>query len=387
MSFEDAIRDLKSGQRKHREGLWTGRVEDVDDPKRMNRIRVRLFPIHGSRQQTPTEALPWAEVSDVGGGGPDYGSAGLLYPVGSTVWVMFEMGHVDYPVVVGGRRGRAPARDEAGESGLNPLEYLTLDGQGEEQTWLPEPGVNEQPTDVFEDETTTHPTRTVWQKSYKGHTIVVENKDGEEWLRIIDRAGQVIELSCPVTVEANKNNGEQRGSRTVIDDSGVSQDSLVGGRAYIRIKTLAGQELMLDAKKDEEVIHLLDRIGQAVVIDTKQESISFSAAQALHLVVGGTELHVEDGKIELGGEGAGDKVVLDSKLQSELSRIKDDLTSLKTSFDSHQHLIPTGAVATAGSPVAQANPAPVPVPPPLVPWNPGPSNPGSTASDLVTIKS
>lgn len=43
--------------------FFTGVVEDRDDPQRMGRVRVRIFGIHPiSREQVPTEALPWAIV-------------------------------------------------------------------------------------------------------------------------------------------------------------------------------------------------------------------------------------------------------------------------------------------------------------------------------------
>jgi hypothetical protein len=97
-------------------------------------------------------------------------------------------------------------------------------------------------------------------------------------------------------------------------------------------------------------------------------------------IKGSNQLIIKEDKIEMGADGAGDKAVLDSKLQTELSRIKDDLTSLKTTFDAHMHadtfiapLIPIGA-----SPCVPT--------PPTSPWS-GPSSPGATNSELVTIDS
>lgn len=187
--------------------------------------------------------------------------------------VSYYMGDERSPIVMGGVHGVTVEREEK-----NPVEFLTVDGQTHSQVdsaWLPPLG-NEVPKDVFGDSADgdTHPTRTVWQKSFKGHTILVEDRDGHEFLRIIDRAGQVIEMDCPVTEEANSNNGEQRGVRNSVDDNQVSQSSLVNGRGYIRLKDVAGQELILDGKTNSEEIRIVSRNRQG---STSQQVVISSA--------------------------------------------------------------------------------------------------------------
>lgn len=240
-------------------GCWPGRVESTDDPKRIDRVRVRVIAFHGTKDDTPTKALPWASVMSLNGGGLDYGSSGQQYPVGSNVWVMFALGKLEHPVVMGGYRC-----DRRVPDGINDGHLLTLDGvsdSGADTTWSPDEDESEHPKDVFEDsyQGDNHPTITVWQKSFKGHTILVEDRDGFEFLQIIDRAGQVIEMNCPVTETANEGNSEQRGSRSAIRDNQVDQGNLVGGRAFIRLKDIAGQEILLDGRSGNEQIKLLSR--------------------------------------------------------------------------------------------------------------------------------
>lgn len=254
-------------------GLWPGRVEDIDDPQQLGRIRVRIFHLHGDNRSTPISGLPWAKVLSLGGGGYDYGSAGSQYIVGSTVLVAFEQGDERAPIVLGGIHG-APVRDAK-----NPVEYLTVDGRTYSQVdsaWVPEEG-NEVPKDVFGDsaEGDTHPTRTVWKKSYKGHTILCEDRDGFEFFRIVDRAGQVVELNCPVTDSANANNAQQRGHRNAIDDTQLAQSDLVNGRAYIRLKDVAGQEIILDGQQNSEEIRLVSRNRQG----STTQKITLSSAK------------------------------------------------------------------------------------------------------------
>jgi len=261
--FAAALDELARAASPWQQGLWPARVESADDPRQIGRIKVRIFSLHGDDSQVATEGLPWAEVIDFGGGGPDYGSGGRLYPVGSTVWVMFEQGNSDYPVVVGGRRGSSPARDD-----LNPYEFHTVGGQdpsGQERPWSP-PLENENPKDIFEDAEGDHPTRAVWSKSFKGHTILVEDKDEAEFLQIIDRSGQIIEMSCPVTSAANANNAAQRGTKSALKDDQLPQSDLVDQRGYVRIKDVAGQEILIDGKEGEESVQITsqDRLGTSL---------------------------------------------------------------------------------------------------------------------------
>lgn len=89
---------------------------------------------------------------------------------------------------------------------------------------------------------------------------------------------------------------------------------------------------------------------------------------------GGTQIHVADGKIELGAEASADKVSLDSKLQVELAKINSDLTTLKALYNLHVH--------TSAAPGSPSTP---PLPPNLLP----PTFPvavAATASTLVTVE-
>ncbi len=86
---------------------------------------------------------------------------------------------------------------------------------------------------------------------------------------------------------------------------------------------------------------------------------------------GGTQIHVADGKIELGAEASVDKASLDSKIQVELTRIASELTALTTFIATHVHIGVTTGPATTGPPAA---------PPPIS------GAPAATASVLVTIE-
>ena len=78
-------------------GCYRGIVEDVSDPDRRGRIRVRVPAAHPEEVQT--EHLPWAELASFGG--RRFGDV-VHYDVNDRVWVMFENGDREYPVVLGG---------------------------------------------------------------------------------------------------------------------------------------------------------------------------------------------------------------------------------------------------------------------------------------------
>lgn len=246
----DAAQFLRSGASDQVNGLHRGRIESIDDPDRLGRVRVRVWSIHRDKTVTPTTSLPWAEVSEPGSGGYDYGGFDPP-PVGSTVWVGFEGGYVDHPVILGGWRG-IPKRDLD-----NPNVMLTNDGQpATEKPWLPPDEGLETPKDIFEDifDGEPHPTRRVWRKSYKGHTILIEDGDDKEFLRIIDRAGQVISMECPVEQTVSEGNGAQRGARNVLRGDQLPHAAMKNRRASIRIVDLSGQEIFLDARDNDERI-------------------------------------------------------------------------------------------------------------------------------------
>lgn len=79
-------------------GLFRGVVAAVDDDEARLRYRVRVATIH--HQATSPEHLPHAEVctlfSAPGAGDLPH------FEVGDRVWVAFERGDVDYPVIMGG---------------------------------------------------------------------------------------------------------------------------------------------------------------------------------------------------------------------------------------------------------------------------------------------
>jgi len=275
VSREAEIKDALREQDVHRPGVYRGIVEGIDDPERLGRLRVRIYELHGPETRTSREALPWAEVAEQWGGGYDFGSfSAPSIPVGSGVWVMFERGHYRYPVVIGTYRANPEFAQPMNTVGGRVKSDGSEEAPDPDATWVPSEDQEETPHDVFfeKEEGDNVPTRTLLYKSPKGHTIYAEDRGGEEAFVIVDRAGQVIEMSCGVeTTPAeegavvaegeeqaapNANNTEQRGIRSSIRGDQLDQEAMVAGKSYIRLKDLAGQEVILDPTLGDERIIL-----------------------------------------------------------------------------------------------------------------------------------
>ena len=79
-------------------GAYRGIVEKTNDSFKIGYVRIRVPNIH-SETLTPDQ-LPLGYVSQLFGGGNNYGTM-IIPPVGSSVFVMFENGHPDYPIIIG----------------------------------------------------------------------------------------------------------------------------------------------------------------------------------------------------------------------------------------------------------------------------------------------
>jgi hypothetical protein len=85
--------------------FYYGVVENIDDPLGAGRVKVRVHGIHPmSKQQTPTEDLPWASplhpTTSPAKAGVGFGGVGVV--VGSDVMVVFrDQGHFQQPIILG----------------------------------------------------------------------------------------------------------------------------------------------------------------------------------------------------------------------------------------------------------------------------------------------
>ena len=104
-------------------------------------------------------------------------------------------------------------------------------------------------------------------KSRTGHTIFLDDSPEGEKLRIIDRAGQIIEMNSPI-----KKDVSSRGIGNVIDGNAkTTSDVPTGKEASITVKDLSGNFLKLEANDQGGKVSLEGSDGANVTIDVENE--------------------------------------------------------------------------------------------------------------------
>ena len=127
---------------------FTGVIEDIDDPKKLNRVKVRPFGYYtDNKGELPTSALPWAQVMMPTTSASQKGN-GSSHQLENGSWVVGFF------------------RD--GPSAQDPMVMGSISSKTDGEI------------DVPSEHTTT---RKVY-KSKAGHLIEIENKSGEEEIKI-----------------------------------------------------------------------------------------------------------------------------------------------------------------------------------------------------------
>jgi hypothetical protein len=160
--------------------FFRGVVVSVADPMKLGRARVRVPSLHGSVSGNPNylpdSMIPWATPAIWSASGNDMGEFNPP-TAGSRVFVTFEGGNSQYPIYFGG----IPTK-------IGATKY-----------YKPEVGIlmgatQEIKTDDYNVEFITGTERTIF-KTFKGATIICNDFDGNEYLKIVDQAGQSIVLA------------------------------------------------------------------------------------------------------------------------------------------------------------------------------------------------
>ena len=208
----------KSANKYEPNAFYIGVVEDTNDPYKLGRVRVRIPAIHGTNKTQSYYIdnldLPWAKPAVFSCGGNDMGQ--FLVPTkGNRVVVSFEFNDIDKPLYFGG----IPTlhnRDKTYND--NPNVYYSNNIVI---------NTDDRITDL-EDKSA----QSVIFKSFKGSTIIVDDKDGKESIKIIDAAGQqiIMENDSPVSLS-------RRGNTTNPPDT-ASISIISGGTVNIKCKHL-----------------------------------------------------------------------------------------------------------------------------------------------------
>ena len=248
--------DVQDRQHEERyKNRWYGKyrafVRDHHDPERLGRLRLEVPAVLGTGKENWSE---WASPCFPYGGNDDIGMF-LVPEEGAAVWAEFEGGQVQYPIWA----GVWLAKSNPGEQ---PEEAKRLCDEAKCRDCEDAKEHDESPDRLEHNKYHEHPSfycprRKVLLKTETGHTIVADDKDGEEFLKIIDRAGQVIEMLCPVKPDSQAGNALPRGTRDAVRGDQLDIDAdIVDRHASIEIADLCRQQLRFEAWKDEEKVHI-----------------------------------------------------------------------------------------------------------------------------------
>ena len=170
--------------------IMRGVVESNNDPYRTGRVQVRIPCLHGVPDVTPTAIpstdLPWAPICSLSAG---HGRGTVLTPmIGDTVFVGFEDGRKDKPIVLGSCYSSGTGE---GKQFTGSTSKMFKDQNG--KTSLSTSMSN------IPDAAREGDCNQVLYKSVKGAAFECHDADGCESIRMIDRVGQIIEMGtdCP----------------------------------------------------------------------------------------------------------------------------------------------------------------------------------------------
>lgn len=166
-------------------GKFKGFVRDVNDPQKAGRVRVFCPAVMGPLDSTETW-LDWAPVDAGGFGGTvgqDFGGS-VVPAVGSPVWVEFERGDAEFPVVVG-----TWTQFGAGSPSLPKLARGEADSSTASEARTSE-GVT---VSAIPSGTPEYPFNRIF-KTKAGHVLEVDETPGARRIRIRHPSGTVEEI-------------------------------------------------------------------------------------------------------------------------------------------------------------------------------------------------
>jgi len=190
MDLENMLAGLVQKVEHRYYGKYRGFVVENDDPEKLGRLKVRVPSILGSDVTTG-----WAMACTPYGGDMNMG---FLYvpEVGAGVWIEFEEGDLEFPIWVG-------------------TFWSKPDGTSE----VPKPNKKEADKEFEEEDDVQAPPTCKIIKTKKGHTIQIEDLDGDERILIIEATNKnmILMNSDGITIQdATENKIEMKTDKFMI---------------------------------------------------------------------------------------------------------------------------------------------------------------------------
>lgn len=207
------VNDMKAGRH------FRATVECNLDPTKCGRVKIRVAGLHGDKYMTPLESLPWAHTLSHGIGN-DAGQK-LPYEVGATVVAVREF-RSDNWIILGGIHGTSSGNKRGSFHPEDSEEYAkSLRGSY----------FNSSPSSVPREfaEHENQELSTLY-KSLKGHTIHMNDENGNEFMDLIGHDGMIMRFAAFLTENAYQAMVNGRGLQTEINTP--RSDDLFKERAW-----------------------------------------------------------------------------------------------------------------------------------------------------------
>lgn len=260
MTLERVVARLAERIEQRYYGKYRGFVVDNKDPAQLGRLRLQVPSVLGDEVVTG-----WASACVPFGGAADQGFLFIPEP-GAGVWVEFEEGDLEFPIWVG-----------------------TFWSKPDAGTELPKPNG----PDGAESSQPQDPPTCKIIKTGKGHTVQLEDADGQESVLVYNATGELLLVMDGAGIRVTDGT---RGHEVTLDDSGVT------------VTDGANQ-------------------GNKLVMDSSGITVTGPGGNAA-LVVGTSGIEI--------GSGAQEQLVLGTTLSSNLQ-------TLVTSLNTHTHVGNLGA--------------------------------------------
>lgn len=224
-------------------------VVDNNDLDKLGRVKVRIPVLHGFNKNNPNfteaSALPWATPAIFHSGGNDSGSF-IVPNIGDTVFVTFEAESTNFPIYFGGIPSKIGNKEKSISSAdINNNEAYKYNDN-----------------DLIKE--ITNGTERVLYKSLKGATIIIDDFDGKEYIKIIDQAGQVISMENygDSLDRRGKELGLSTKSKITLTNNQGDKVTLKNGKLYIQTDAIN-----IDTKSIDSPGINRDFVSEAALID------------------------------------------------------------------------------------------------------------------------
>jgi hypothetical protein len=250
-------------------GKYRAFVRDNNDPERLGRIRLEIPAVLGSGVDCWSD---WAAPCFPYGGNDDMGMF-LVPDQGASVWAEFEGGNPQYPIWSGVWLAKSNPGEQPKESQRLCSSAVCKDCE-DKLEHLSNRHDNLEHRKFHNHPSFYCPRMRVLFKSETGHTILVDDRDGDEKMRFIDRSGQSLTFQARVKPSLQTGNFLRRGEKDAENGDQIDIGSvIVDSRARVQLTDLCGQHILLEAWKDKEKVHIISRDkgggrAQKILIDS-----------------------------------------------------------------------------------------------------------------------